>query len=44
MDGELQDIQMGTEEEGTLTVGAWYGIDLPAAEAWAEDRGNFCEA
>jgi hypothetical protein len=44
MDGELQDIQMGTQEEGTLAVGAGCGIDLPAAEAWAEDRGNFCGA
>lgn len=44
MDGELQDILMGTEEEGTLTAGAGYGTDLPGAEAWAKDRGIFSGA
>lgn len=44
MDGEPQDIQLGTEGEGTETVGAGFRIDLSRAEAWAEDRGILCGA
>lgn len=35
---------MGTEEDGTLAVGAGCGVDLPGVEAWAEDGSIFCGA